>query len=291
MRVDVLLPTYGSPALVREAVLSALAQDHADLRLVLVDDADPDPTTRDWAATLADDRVEVVRNTQNLGVNGNFRRCLELAEAPYLVVMGQDDVMLPGHLSGLVRLLEAHPEAVVAQPGVRAIDAEGRSVRPLADRVKARLGPRHVSLLAGEALAAGLLRGNWTYFPALGWRTEAVRRIGFRPGLEVVLDLALLLDVAREGGGLAFDPAVTFAYRRHAASVSSDAALDGRRFVEERAFFAAEAVAFRTQGWGHAARAARVHLTSRLHAASLLPRAARAGDWTTARTLARHTLA
>ena len=34
-------------------------------------------------------------------------------------------------------------------------------------------------MLAGEDLAVSLLRGNWTYWPSLAFRTEAVRRQGF----------------------------------------------------------------------------------------------------------------
>lgn len=290
MRVDVLLPAYGSPALLRQAVLSVLAQEHDDWRLVVVDDADPDPATARWVAALDDPRVTWVRNERNLGVNGNFRRCLELAEAPVMTVMGQDDLMLPHHLALLAGTLAAHPEVDVVQPGVRVVDTDGSVVRPLGDRVKRALAPRGARLLTGEALAAGLLRGNWTYFPSLGWRTGTVRRIGFRPGLEVVLDLALLLDVARDGGSLAVLPEVTFGYRRHAASVSSRTAVDGRRFAEEARFYRDEAAAMRLLGWGAAARAARLHLTSRLHAATLLPLAVRSGDRAVAAQLARHAL-
>ena len=290
VRVDVLLPAYGSPTLLRQAVLSVLAQEHDDWRLVVVDDADPDPANGRWLAGLDDPRVTWVRNARNLGVNGNFRRCLELALAPALTVMGQDDLMLPGHLALLAGTLADHPEVDVVQPGVRVVDAEGRVVRPLGDRVKAALAPRGAGRLSGEALATGLLRGNWTYVPALGWRTGTVRRIGFRPGLEVVLDLALLLDVAREGGALAVLREVTFGYRRHAASVSSLTAVDGQRFVEEARFYRAEAAALRRIGWDDAAGAARLHLTSRLHAASLLPRSVRSGDRATTGQLLRHAL-
>ena len=76
----------------------------------------------------------------------------------------------------------------------------------------------HPDHLSGESLARSLLRGNWTYFPALCWRTSVVQGIGFRSGLNVVQDLALLLDVSLQGGALLLDPEVTFAYRRHAAS-------------------------------------------------------------------------
>lgn len=283
-----MLPFYGDVSLFQTAVRSVLDQTHTDFRLVMVDDQYPDPTPARWFTSLADPRLQYLRNEENLGVNGNFRRCVELVEAPAFTVMGCDDVMAPDHLARAVAALETHPDAAVVQGGVDVIDSAGAVVRPLGDRVKARMAPDGPTTLHGESMAASLYRGNWTYFPALVWRTAVAKPIGFRPGLEVVLDLALLVDIARTGGALVFDPAPTFSYRRHTDSVSSVRAVDGRRFTEEREFFEAEAQRCEDLGWTIAARAARRHATSRLNAATLLPGALGRRQWPVARTLARH---
>ncbi len=260
-----MMPFYGDVDQFKQAVTSVLEQSDRGFRLVVVDDGYPSDEPREWLAALADDRVQYLRNVQNLGVNGNFRRCAELVIADRFVVMGCDDVMLPGYLAAVRALSAAHPDAAVIAPGVEVIDTDDRVVRPLGDRIKAVLAPSSSTVLQGEAMATSLYRGNWTYFPSLLWRTEAVRKVGFREGLDVVLDLALLVDLAFAGEALAYDPRVVFRYRRHEASVSSVQAVDGRRFAEENAFFAAEAARCSARGWPRAARAARLHLTSRLH--------------------------
>ncbi|MFT4126235.1 MAG: glycosyltransferase [Gordonia sp. (in: high G+C Gram-positive bacteria)] len=265
MPVDVMMPFYGDPAHFRLAVMSVLTQYAGDLRLVVVDDCFPDDAPRRWLESLGDPRVHYLRNDRNLGVNGNFRRCVELVEADRFVVMGCDDVMAPDYLSTVCGLASAHPGAAVIAPGVEVIDADGAVVRPLGDRIKSVLAPRRARVLAGERLAVSLYHGNWTYFPALLWHTGRVREVGFRPGLEVVLDLALLVDLAVAGGRLVYDPRVVFAYRRHGGSVSSIRAADGRRFAEEKAFFAAETARCAARGWPRAARAARWRVTSRLN--------------------------
>ncbi|MGV9480714.1 glycosyltransferase family 2 protein [Gordonia aichiensis] len=265
MPIDVMMPFYGDVAQFKKAVTSVLAQTDRDFRLVVVDDGYPSDEPREWLADLADERVCYERNPQNLGVNGNFRRCVELVTADRFVVMGCDDVMLPGYLAGVRALADAHPDAAVIAPGVEVIDADDHVVRPLGDRIKSVLAPSSATVLHGEALATSLYRGNWTYFPSLLWTTEAVRKVGFREGLDVVLDLALLIDLAFAGESLAFEPSVLFRYRRHDASVSSVQAVDGRRFAEENDFFAAEARRCAARGWSRAARAARMHVTSRLH--------------------------
>ncbi|MDS1116956.1 glycosyltransferase [Gordonia westfalica] len=265
MPIDVMMPFYGDVAQFREAVTSVLDQSDPDLRLVVVDDCYPDPTPREWLASLNDARVRYLRNETNLGVNGNFRRCVDLVTADWFVVMGCDDVMHADYLATVRSLTLHHPDASVIAPGVDVIDENGRTVRPLGDRMKNVLAPSHATVLSGERLATSLYHGNWTYFPSLLWRTAAVRAVGFRPGLEIVLDLALLVDLAADDGSLVYDPEVVFSYRRHSASVSSVQAVDGRRFDEENRFFAAEAERCAARGWPRASRAARLHATSRLN--------------------------
>lgn len=260
-----MMPFYGDVAQFREAVTSVLDQSDPDLRLVVVDDCYPDPTPREWLASLNDARVRYLRNDTNLGVNGNFRRCVDLVKADWFVVMGCDDVMHADYLATVRTLTLHHPDASVIAPGVDVIDENGRTVRPLGDRMKNVLAPSHATVLSGERLATSLYHGNWTYFPSLLWRTAAVRAVGFRPGLEIVLDLALLVDLAADDGSLVYDPEVVFSYRRHRASVSSVQAVDGRRFDEENRFFAAEAERCAARGWPRASRAARLHATSRLN--------------------------
>lgn len=283
-----MLPFYGDVSLFQNAVRSVLAQTHTEFRLVMVDDQYPDPEPARWFEGLADPRLHYLRNTENLGVNGNFRRCVDLVEAPVFTIMGCDDVMGPDHLARAVAAMSSNPDAAIVAGGVEVIDADGAVVKPLGDRIKTVLAPNGAATLRGEELAIGLYRGNWTYFPSLLWRRDIARPIGFRPGLEVVLDLALLVDIARAGGSLIFDPAVTFSYRRHVASVSSVRAVDGRRFAEEREFFDGEARTCEAMDWPRAAKAARRHPTSRLNAATLLPGALLGRQWPVAGELARH---
>lgn len=275
--IDVMLPYYGDVDQMKLAVESVLSQDFDDLRLVVIDDGFPDPEPARWFAELTDTRVEYLRNETNLGANGNYRKAVELVEAEWFVMMGADDVMRSGYLTAVMAAIGRFDVDIV-QPGVEVIDENGKAVLPLADRVKRWLTPRVTApggVLEGEQLAASLSRGDWAYFPSLAWRTATVKRVGFREGLDVVQDLALLLDIVKKGGRMAVLTDVVFDYRRHSASDSSVRALDGRRFSEERKFFLEEAAAFDRLSWRRAARVARRHTTSRLNAVTLLPKAAR----------------
>jgi len=290
--IDVLLPFYGDPRLLRIAVESILTQSDEDWRLVVVDDAYPDPAVPEWFATLRDPRLEYRRNETNLGANRNYARALSIAEADFVVFMGADDVMGSGYLTAVRDAIAQFPAAAVVATAVEVIDGTGQPVRPLVDRLKSALRPSGSvpQLLRGEDLVVSLLRGNWTYFPALAWRREPITDIGFRPSYHVVQDLALLVDVLLVGGDLALMPQQVFRYRRHRGSDSSVKTLTGDRFREERDYYREIARQLTARGMPRAARAARLHQTSRLHAVALLPSALRAGQGRAAGRLLRHAL-
>ncbi|HEY8372427.1 MAG TPA: glycosyltransferase family A protein [Pseudonocardiaceae bacterium] len=291
MTIDIMLPYYGDVALMQATVRSVLAQDDTDWRLTVVDDGYPDDSIPGWFAALDDPRVRYLRNERNLGANRNYQKCVELVEHDVAVIMGADDIMLPNYVSTIRRIHREHPEVAMIQPGVQLIDEHGRPAKGLVDAAKQWLYAPKVHgrrVMRGESLAVSLLRGNWLYFPSLAWRAEALRRTGFREGLNVVQDLALVIDLVQQGESMVVDSTVCFQYRRHRASDSSWRALEGTRFVEERNYFVDVAERLQAQGWHRAARVARAHLSSRLHAATLLPRAVRAGHRTGVRNLARH---
>jgi len=290
--IEVFIPFWGDPGYLREAVQSVLEQSDPDWRLVVVDDCYPDPAVADHFAHLDDPRVRYLRNEVNLGITGNYRRCLELASAEWMVFLGCDDVLLP-HYVATVRAAAsaAGPEVDIVQPGVRVIDEHGSTTRPLVDRVKARLFRPTVRgrlTLGGEDLAVSLLRGNWTYWPSMMFRVEAVRHQEFLEGFPLIQDLALLLDLALAGSSMTVLDDEVFAYRRHSASASSLTVSDGGRFGGERDYFEIAARRCAEAGWPRAARAARLHPASRLYAASELPGAVRSRSWDSVRRLLTH---
>jgi GT2 family glycosyltransferase len=288
--IDIMLPYYGDVGLMQDAVRSVQAQEEQGWRLTVVDDT-AESSVPAWFEALGDDRVRYFRNEENLGITGNFSRCLELAEYELMSMLGADDLLLPNYVGTVLAAYREHPGSGMIQPSVEVIDEHGNPVKGLADEVKKRLYRPKVTgrrLMGGEELATSLLRGNWLYFPAMAWRTEAIKAVGFRPELRTTQDLALELELIERGEQMVLDSTVAFRYRRHLESVSSKMALDGDRFTEERALFLSMAERMRAKGWKRAARAASGHSASRLHALTLLPTAMRGGQRDVARALAKH---
>ena len=288
--LDIMMPFYGRIDHFKLAVESVLAQSNPDWRLVIVDDVYPDLSAGEWAKSIDDPRVSYIRNETNLRPSRNYRKCVGLMESEFGVLMGCDDVMLPGYVQRVTELIAQFPDAAIIQPGVSVIDGDGEAYTPLADRVKKwyRFGGTGARQYLGDRLATSLLRGNWTYFPSLCWRVSELRKYEFRLDLDVVQDLAMLLEITKGGGSLVLDDTVVFNYRRHSGSVSAVTGFDGSKFAQERTLFGEADRDLRRLGWNRGARAARIHFSSRLNALTELPGALRSRNTDGRRSLARH---
>ena len=273
MALDIALPFYGDVAFMKQAVQSILDQSDPNWRLVVVDDGYPDDTLPGWFASLEDQRIEYQRNVQNLGANGNFQKCLGLLSAEYCLVMGADDLLEPSFVERINDLIRANPGISMIHPGVKVIDENNDFISTRSDQVKKSIRESQgiSKVLSGEPLARSLMKGNWMYFPSIVWKTKTIQDIGFRPGFHVCQDLGLAMDLIMQGGEMALIEDEIFRYRRHQESDSSVKAVNGERFKDERYFFAVMAKDLKGIGWNSASRAAKVHSTSRLHAASLIP--------------------
>ncbi|WP_141578281.1 glycosyltransferase family A protein [Actinomadura sp. WMMA1423] len=129
--VGVVLPTHNRPELLRRALESVLAQDYeGEVRAVVVfDRAEPD-------ASLAGDRVEVIRNTRAPGLAGARNSGVLSLSTDLVAFCDDDDLWLPGKLAAQVKALESEPDAVLCSSGI-LIDFDGRELPRLAgtDRV------------------------------------------------------------------------------------------------------------------------------------------------------------
>ncbi|EFQ81783.1 glycosyltransferase, group 2 family protein [Aeromicrobium marinum DSM 15272] len=272
MTLDILIPYWGDPDLMIATTASVVAQDDPRWRLTILDDQYPGDEVRTWVESLGDERITYHVNERNLGITDNYRAAVGRATQSHLTLLGCDDLLHPGYVGLMRSLVERHPDADVFQPGVQVIDADGTPVLPLVDRVKQRLlTPRREVELRGPDMATSLIRGNWLYWPSLTFRTETLQRIDFRDGLPIIQDLALLMDIAFEGGALVYSPVTAFSYRRHSGSASQKTIVSGQRFRDERTYYRTARELARRLGWRRTARAARWRLLSRLHGLAELP--------------------
>jgi hypothetical protein len=95
-RVSVAVPTFNGQQFLVAALSSISAQTAGDIEVIVVDDGSSDGTleiARGFAGR--DARFRVIANDRNLGLVGNWARCIELAQGEWLKFVFQDDLIEP----------------------------------------------------------------------------------------------------------------------------------------------------------------------------------------------------
>ena len=102
MKFSILLPTRERLELLRHAVESVRLQDDADWEVVISDNASSQDVAG-YVASLGDVRVRYSRTDKLLPVTENWNRALEMSQGEYLIMLGDDDALLPGCLAARAR--------------------------------------------------------------------------------------------------------------------------------------------------------------------------------------------
>jgi glycosyltransferase involved in cell wall biosynthesis len=113
-KISILIATYNRAELVKQAVISVLAQSFEDLEVIVVDDGSSDHTEK-AIQSLEDPRIKYIYQS-NQGAASAWNRGFQASEGDYIGILGDDDAYLPDGLAPLARLLDEQPETGVAEP-------------------------------------------------------------------------------------------------------------------------------------------------------------------------------
>jgi GT2 family glycosyltransferase len=262
--IDIMLPYWGSVDLLKEAVDSVLAQTNKSWRLTILDDHYDSDEAREYFKTLSHPQITYIRHSKNKGITSNFNFAIKYATAPFCIILGCDDKLLPDYVDRVTSMIGVHD---FCQPSVQVINAEGRPYLPMADWVKRLIAPKRSGTYEGEELAISLCHGDWLYFPSILWKTSTLKKYSLNPKYKITEDLDLVLRMIIDGATLYLDKGeALFQYRRFSESLSSkEKRRGGVRFNEEERLYSDFAVRFADIGWKKAKRAAKMRVTSRIH--------------------------
>jgi len=116
--VDVVIPVYNAPDDVERCVASVLAHTGGGYRLILIDDASPDPRVGDVFARLRArglPQLTLLANGTNLGFTGTANRGLRLSDND-VVLLNSDTEVTAGWLDALTRCAASSPHVGTITP-------------------------------------------------------------------------------------------------------------------------------------------------------------------------------
>ena len=106
--ITVAIPSYNKETQIARCIESVLENASEIDHILLIDNCSTDNTFE--VAKGYEPRITCIKNDINLGMSGNFNRCIELCKSDWLMIFHADDVMLPGAIKKYRALIEKHPE-------------------------------------------------------------------------------------------------------------------------------------------------------------------------------------
>lgn len=105
--ISICIPTYNGEKYLAECMDSVCAQTFVDFEVLVVDDCSSDTTFKIASKYAAHDvRIRVLQNKKNLGLVGNWNRCVELAQGEWIKFVFQDDLIGPECIARMLSACE-----------------------------------------------------------------------------------------------------------------------------------------------------------------------------------------
>lgn len=227
--VTVAVATYNSADYVEAAVASALGQSVAAIEVIAVDDCSSDDTVDRLRRIAARDaRLRVERLPVNSGPAAARNRAMSLARGRWYAVLDSDDIYAPDRLERLLAAATEHKADIVADNLVTFIDGD-----PASARFHLEPGPGGSAFGIDDYLSQSLIfgRGSDPGFlkPMIDLDRLREHGIAYDERLRIGEDDDLMVRLLMSGFRYRIEPHPTYAYRKHAASISHRLSQDNAR--------------------------------------------------------------
>lgn len=111
--LTIAIPTYNSRGLIRTTLEGLMLQcrDADNVEVIISDNASTDNTKEiiDEVREIYP-QIKYVRNAENLGCDGNFLSCMQLATGKFILLLADDDILIEGALQIILDFLTLHPD-------------------------------------------------------------------------------------------------------------------------------------------------------------------------------------
>jgi abequosyltransferase len=178
--LTICIPTYNRATLLiqaLEAVTDQLTEANVGLvELLISDNASPDQTqdiVASFAAAHPQIPITYVRQSQNLGADGNVNYLIGHAAGDFALLLSDDDILLPGAIDKILDIL-------THQPNVDAISLNARTFAVSPDELTVPIRQKHSDHLINDRDELLTTLGTWlTFVSILIFRTSAIARQGY----------------------------------------------------------------------------------------------------------------
>lgn len=129
-KITIAIPTYKRPELLKVALDSAINQTGFTEYEIIVVDNNPERNcaTERLLKTYSDKRLSYYKNIENIGMFGNWNRCIELARGEYFTNLNDDDTLSEEYLKLVIEVISKNAKIDSIVVAYQVIDSEGKII-------------------------------------------------------------------------------------------------------------------------------------------------------------------
>lgn len=126
-KISVIMGIYNCAKTLPEAIESIVNQTYSNWELIMCDDGSVDDTysVANEYKLQYPDKIILVKNEKNMGLNYTLNHCLENATGEYIARMDGDDISLPDRFEKELNFLLEHPEYSIVSTPMQYFDENG----------------------------------------------------------------------------------------------------------------------------------------------------------------------
>ena len=229
--VSVCIPAYNNEAVIGKTIQAILKQSYGNLEIIVVDDNSKD-TTKEIVASIQDERIHLFKNEQNLGMSGNWNRCVELATGEYVKFICADDILEPDCIEKEVKYISSEPGIVMTINDSKMINSSDEELGTFARYPKK-------GIFDGRFLAKkALIISNYFGMPsAVLFRKDTFDKVGgFDSAYHYILDFDLWIRLAGEGKVYVIPERLNHFRLRNDSNTGNVFTKDGKKYYEEHKY-------------------------------------------------------
>ncbi len=185
--VSVCVPLYNGGLYIRETIESVLAQTFDNWELVITDDRSTDDS-KEIVASFSDPRIRYLLNSERVGAEGNWNRCVNESHGVYRKLLCHDDRLHPACLARQVAVIER-----TQNQNVSLVSSARRVISPKGKPILTRCWKNRDQIITGRSAIRQIVRSGTNQigepgsvlFRASDWRALN----GFSARFPYVIDL------------------------------------------------------------------------------------------------------
>lgn len=234
-KVTVCIPTFNGARYIKECLDSVISQSMKDMEIIIVDDQSTDATwemLQAYSALYPEAHIRLFRNENNLGLVGNWNRCMELARGEWIKFVFQDDWIEPECLEVMLDASTLSCSIVACQRNFAFEEGVSKSTQQYFLNIPtlSTLFPG-AAMISAEAYSEAVIDNlavNFVGEPtAVMFRRSVFEKSGFfNPRLIQICDFEFWTRIAVHTG-IAFAPRPLATFRLHGNSTTAKNAKHG----------------------------------------------------------------